>query len=145
MEEEVKDPLKKRITTAENSREIVWKNVISEIRHSVFTWGNFFTVLIVGFLPSLFDFGTDYLQAVKFLWGSNYTKHVVNKTDFGNCSHIGRYTSFAGPTPEIVYEEIECFEVVHGQSDEDVEGNDRDHEEEDDEHGIGDCWERHRP
>ena len=54
---------------------------------------------------------TDYLQAVKFLWGSNYTKHVVNKTDFGNCSHIGRYTSFAGPTPEIVYEEIECFEV----------------------------------
>ena len=111
MEEEVEDPLKKRITTAENSREIVWKNVISEIRHSVFTWGNFFTVLIVGFLPSLFDFGTDYLQAVKFLWGSNYTKHVVNKTDFGNCSHIGRYTSFAGPTPEIVYEEIECFEV----------------------------------
>ena len=93
------------------SQEISWKNLRSEIRQSVFTWGNFFTILTIGFLPSLFDFGTDYLQAVNFLWGSNYTKQVVNQTDFGNCSHIGRYTSFAGPTPEIVYDDILCFEV----------------------------------
>ena len=82
------------------SQTISWKNLSSEIRQSVFTWGNFFTVLTIGLLPSLFDFGTDYLQAVNFLWGSNYTKQVVNQTDLGNCSHIGRYTSFAGQTPE---------------------------------------------
>lgn len=92
-------------------RRISWKNLSSEIKQSIFTWGNFFTVLTFGFLPSLFYFGTDYLQMVNFLWGSNYRKHVVNQTDFGNCSHIGRYTSFTGPTPEILYEEISCFEV----------------------------------
>ena len=109
MEEGV-EPLEKD-DTSDHSQDISWKNLSSEIRHSVFTWGNFFTVLIIGFLPSLFDFGTDYLQAVKFLWGSNYTKHVVNQTDFGNCSHIGRYTSFEGPKPKIIYEEMLCFEV----------------------------------
>ena len=96
------------------SQTISWKNLSSEIRQSVFTWGNFFTVLTIGLLPSLFDFGTDYLQAVNFLWGSNYTKQVANHawyTHFGNCSHIGRYTSFTGLTPEIVYDDVSCFEV----------------------------------
>ena len=109
------DPLKNDDTVIDRSDQsfykISWKNLSSEIKHSVFTWGNFFTILTIGLLPSLFDFGTDYLQAVKFLWGSNYTKQVVNHTDFGNCSHIGRYTSFAGPIPEIVYDDILCFEV----------------------------------
>jgi len=105
------DPLKKDDISRQSLDNISWKNLSSEISRSVFTWDNFFTVLIIGFLPSVFDFGTDYLQAVNFLWGANYTKHVVNQTDFGNCSHIGRYTSFAGPTPEIVYDDILCFEV----------------------------------
>ena len=42
---------------------------------------------------------------------TNQTKHVLNQTDFGNCSHIGRYTSFTGPSPEIIYDDITCFEV----------------------------------
>ena len=109
--EEGADPLKKDDGSDQSSYQISWKSLSLEIRQSVFTWENFFTVLAFGFLPSLFDFGTDYLQAMNFLWGSNYTKQVVNQTDFGNCSHIGRYTSFAGPTPEIVYDDISCFEV----------------------------------
>ena len=109
--EEGADPVKKDDGSDQSSNQISWKSLSSEIRQSVFTWENFFTVLTFGFLPSLFDFGTDYLQAVNFLWGSNYTKQVANQTDFGNCSHMGRYTSFAGPTPEIVYDDISCFEV----------------------------------
>ena len=48
-----------------------------------------FTVLIISVLPTFYDVSTDSLSAKSFINGANYTKHVMNQTDFGNCSLLG--------------------------------------------------------
>ena len=97
--------------STEPSWRISWENMRSEISGANITWGHFFAALFISFLPSLLDFGTDYLSGVNFLRGTNYTKYVGQGSDFGNCYHVGRYTSFVSSKPEILYEEILCFEV----------------------------------
>ena len=97
--------------TSEPLWRLSWSKLRSERYCANITWKHFTVVLFTSFLPSLFDFGTDYLSGVNFLSGTNYTKYVNHGSDFGTCTHTGRYTSFVGPRPEVLYEEISCFEV----------------------------------
>ena len=70
------------------------------------------TALIISCIPTFYDLFTDSFAAKKFIQGTNYTKFVNNLSDpafHEHCIHVGRFTSFH-PEPEIVYEEISCFE-----------------------------------
>ena len=96
--------------TSEPLWRLSWSKLRSEQYCANITWKHFTVVLFTSFLPSLFDFGTDYLSGVNFLSGTNYTKYVNHGSDFGTCTHTGRYTSFVGPRPEVLYEEISCFD-----------------------------------
>ena len=70
------------------------------------------TTLVISVIPTFYDVFTDSFAAKSFIQGTDYTKYVQNLSDpafHENCVHVGRFTSFH-PEPEIVYEEISCFE-----------------------------------
>jgi hypothetical protein len=82
------------------------------------TWKCIAQVFAIGFfirlLPGSVDLGTDGVSAKKFISGTHYTKYGTNLTELMpnniDCSHIGRFTQFTEEGPEIVYEQVQCFE-----------------------------------
>ena len=96
-------------------------------------FGHFARVLLIGLVPSFFDLFTDSLNAKNFIFGTFYTKQIQNMTEFNRdiCKHIGTYIRYTTTTelnsssedlciskfstdlkkPEVVYEEVSCFEV----------------------------------
>ena len=67
--------------TSEPLWRLSWSKLRSEQYCANITWKHFTVVLFTSFLPSLFDFGTDYLSGVNFLSGTNYTKYVNHGSD----------------------------------------------------------------
>ena len=74
--------------TSEPLWRLSWSKLRSEQYCANITWKHFLVFLFTSFLPSLFDFGTDYLSGVNFLRGTNYTKYVNHGSDFGNCTQV---------------------------------------------------------
>ena len=96
-------------------------------------FGHFARVLLIGLVPSFFDLFTDSLNAKNFIFGTFYTKQIQNMTEFNRdiCKHVGTYIRYTTTTelnsssedlcvsrfstdlkkPEVVYEEVSCFEV----------------------------------
>ena len=96
-------------------------------------FGHFARVLLIGLIPSFFDLFTDSLNAKNFIFGTFYTKQIQNMTEFNRdiCKHVGTYIRYTTTTelnkssedlciskfstdlkkPEVVYEEVSCFEV----------------------------------
>ena len=92
-------------------------------------------VLLIGLIPSFFDLVTDGLNAKNFILGNYYTKHIHNMSEFDkdSCTHVGTYIRYRNPEsindtsedfcdskfstdleiPEVVFEEVSCFEVDH--------------------------------